>query len=102
MRIALINSPSLSVRPVSRSMAGGLGFDGNEGMLLPPLDLAIMAATLHKTGETVDLIDADLPQSMPDWKATSGTLSLEPCHSRPWSKMLRSSPNFAADTQQHE
>ncbi len=59
MRIALINSPSLSVRPVSRSMAGGLGFDGNGGMLLPPLDLAIMAATLHQTGETVDLIDAD-------------------------------------------
>ena len=59
MRIALINSPSLSVRPVSRSMAGGLGFDGNEGMLLPPLDLAIMAATLRQTGETVDLIDAD-------------------------------------------
>ena len=51
MRIALINSPSLSVRPVSRSMAGGLGFDGNEGMLLPPLDLAIMAATLRQTGE---------------------------------------------------
>lgn len=59
MRIALINSPSLSVRPVSRSMAGGLGFDGNEGMLLPPLDLAIMAATLRQTGEMVDLIDAD-------------------------------------------
>ena len=59
MRIALINSPSLSVRPVSRSMAGGLGFDGSEGMLLPPLDLAIMAATLLQAGETVDLIDAD-------------------------------------------
>ncbi len=59
MRIALINSPSLSVRPVSRSMAGGLGFDGSEGMLLPPLDLAIMAATLRQAGETVDLIDAD-------------------------------------------
>ncbi|MEP6932391.1 MAG: glycosyltransferase, partial [Nitrospirota bacterium] len=59
MRIALINSPSLSIRPVSRSMAGGLGFDGNEGMLLPPLDLAIMASTLRQTGETVDLIDAD-------------------------------------------
>ncbi len=59
MRIALINSPSLSVRPVSRSMAGGLGFDGNEDMLLPPLDLATMAATLRQTGETVDVIDAD-------------------------------------------
>jgi GT2 family glycosyltransferase/radical SAM superfamily enzyme YgiQ (UPF0313 family)/tetratricopeptide (TPR) repeat protein len=59
MRIALINSPSLTVRPVSRSMAGGLGFDGSEDMLLPPLDLAIMAATLRQTGEMVDLIDAD-------------------------------------------
>lgn len=59
MRIALINSPSLSARPVSRSMAGGLGFDGNAGMLLPPLELAIMAATLREAGETVDLIDAD-------------------------------------------
>ena len=59
MRIALINSPSLSVRPVSRSMAGGLGFDGSGDMLLPPLDLAIMAATLCLAGETVDLIDAD-------------------------------------------
>ncbi len=59
MRIALINSPSSTVRPVSRSMAGGLGFDGNDEMVLPPLDLAIMAATLRKAGETVDLIDAD-------------------------------------------
>lgn len=59
MRIALINSPSLTVRPVSRSMAGGLGFDGHDHMLLPPLDLAIMAATLRQAGETVELIDAD-------------------------------------------
>jgi hypothetical protein len=97
MRIALINSPSLSVRPVSRSMAGGLGFDGSEGMLLPPLDLAIMAATLRQAGETVDLIDAD-PLGMPDWKAIIGTLSLQPCRSRPWSKTRRSSQNFATDT----
>jgi GT2 family glycosyltransferase/radical SAM superfamily enzyme YgiQ (UPF0313 family)/Flp pilus assembly protein TadD len=40
-------------------MAGGLGFDGNEGMLLPPLDLVIMAATLRQAGESVDVIDAD-------------------------------------------
>ncbi|HMS85141.1 MAG TPA: glycosyltransferase [Nitrospira sp.] len=59
MRIALINSPSLSIRPVSRSMAGGLGFDGNDSMILPPLELAVMAATLRQAGETVDLIDAD-------------------------------------------
>lgn len=59
MRIALINSPSLADRPVSRSMAGGLGFDGSEEMILPPLDLAIMAATLRQAGDTVELIDAD-------------------------------------------
>jgi GT2 family glycosyltransferase/radical SAM superfamily enzyme YgiQ (UPF0313 family)/tetratricopeptide (TPR) repeat protein len=86
MRIALINSPSLSVRPVSRSMAGGLGFDGNGGMLLPPLDLAIMAATLRQKGETVDLIDAD-PLSLDaaavyarleghQWDFVVGTVSL--------------------------
>ncbi len=59
MRVALINSPSLTARPVSRSMAGGLGFDGSAEMLLPPLDLAIMAATLREHGGTVELIDAD-------------------------------------------
>jgi GT2 family glycosyltransferase/radical SAM superfamily enzyme YgiQ (UPF0313 family)/thioredoxin-like negative regulator of GroEL len=59
MRAALINSPSLARRPVSRSMAGGLGFDGHEGMVLPPLDLALMAATLRDQGDHVDLIDAD-------------------------------------------
>ena len=86
MRIALINSPSLSIRPVSRSMAGGLGFDGNEDMLLPPLDLATMAATLRQAGETVDLIDAD-PLSLDaaavyarlenhQWDVLVGTVSL--------------------------
>jgi GT2 family glycosyltransferase/radical SAM superfamily enzyme YgiQ (UPF0313 family)/thioredoxin-like negative regulator of GroEL len=40
-------------------MAGGLGFDGHETMLLPPLDLAVMAATLRNSGETVEVIDAD-------------------------------------------
>ncbi|MGH7233251.1 MAG: glycosyltransferase [Nitrospiraceae bacterium] len=59
MRIVLINSPSLAHRPVSRSMAGGLGFDGSEYLLLPPLDLAIMASTLRQAGESVELIDAD-------------------------------------------
>lgn len=59
MRVILINSPSLSARPVSRSMAGGLGFDGNDQMLLPPLDLAFLAGTLRRQGEDVELIDAD-------------------------------------------
>ncbi len=59
MRIGLINTPSLSRRPISRSMAGGLGFDGHDQMLLPPLDLAILAASLQAAGDTVELIDAD-------------------------------------------
>ena len=59
MHVALINSPSLSTRPVSRSMAGGLGFDGSSQMLLPPLDLAVMAASLRQAGHDVELIDAD-------------------------------------------
>ena len=59
MHIAVINSPSLATRPVSRSMAGGLGFDGSGHMLLPPLDLAIMAASLRQAGHEVELLDAD-------------------------------------------
>ncbi len=59
MRVALINSPSLTRRPVSRTMAGGLGFDGSEHLLLAPLDLALMAATLRQQGEAVTVIDAD-------------------------------------------
>ncbi|WP_447977038.1 glycosyltransferase [Candidatus Nitrospira bockiana] len=59
MRIALINSPSLTIRPVSRSMAGGLGFDGGDQMLLPPLDLAMLAATLRAAGDSVEIVDAD-------------------------------------------
>lgn len=59
MRVALINSPSLALRPVSRSMAGGLGFDGHDDMVLPPLDLALLAATLRSAGDAVELVDAD-------------------------------------------
>lgn len=59
MHIVLINSPSLARRPVSRSMAGGLGFDGGDHLLLPPLDLATMASSLRQVGESVELIDAD-------------------------------------------
>ena len=58
-RICLINTPSLGKRPVSRSMAGGLGFDGNASMILPPLELAIMASQLRANGYDVTLIDAD-------------------------------------------
>ena len=58
-RVAIINTPSLRKRAVSRGMAGGLGFDGAETLVLPPLDLALMAATLRAAGFEVDLIDAD-------------------------------------------
>ena len=58
-RVALINTPSLRKRAVSRGMAGGLGFDGAETLVLPPLDLALMASTLRAAGFAVDLIDAD-------------------------------------------
>src|SRR3989338_9456933 len=59
VNILLINTPSLDKRPVSRSMAGGLGFDSGESMILPPLDLAIMASRLRSKGQRVDLLDAD-------------------------------------------
>jgi len=58
-RVALVNTPSLRKRAVSRGMAGGLGFDGAETLVLPPLDLALMAATLRGAGFAVELIDAD-------------------------------------------
>jgi radical SAM superfamily enzyme YgiQ (UPF0313 family) len=58
-RVALLNAPSLAKRAVSRTMAGGLGFDGSETLVLPPLDLACMAATLRAAGLAVELIDAD-------------------------------------------
>lgn len=59
MRVCLLNTPSLKKRPVSRSMAGGLGFDSSEAMILPPIDLAILASRLRETGHQVDMIDAD-------------------------------------------
>src|SRR5712691_7177367 len=58
-RVALVNTPSLRKRAVSRTMAGGLGFDGAETLVLPPLDLALMAATLRAAGFDVELVDAD-------------------------------------------
>ncbi|HZR84469.1 MAG TPA: glycosyltransferase [Candidatus Binatia bacterium] len=59
MRVALINTPSLAGHAVSRSMAGGLGFDGGPDMLLMPLDLATMAASLRAAGVEVAIVDAD-------------------------------------------
>jgi GT2 family glycosyltransferase/radical SAM superfamily enzyme YgiQ (UPF0313 family) len=62
-------------------MAGGLGFDGHEHMLLPPLDLAVMAASLRQAGHEVDLIDAD-PLGL-DQAAVLARLE-----SRPWAVIV--------------
>lgn len=59
MRVLLINSPAKE-HPVVRDMAGGLGFDGGEAIVLPPLDLAYMAATLLNKGNEVKIIDSDV------------------------------------------
>lgn len=59
MRVLLINTPTHQRGYVSRSMAGGLGFDSGEAMLLPPLDLAYLASTLRERGHEVRLLDCD-------------------------------------------
>ncbi len=59
MKVLLINSPAKN-QPVVRDMAGGLGFDGGNAVVLPPLELAYMATTLVAAGDEVKMIDADV------------------------------------------
>ena len=59
MKVLLVNSPA-KTQPVVRDMAGGLGFDGGEAMVLPPLDLGYMAATLLIKGHAAKIIDPDV------------------------------------------
>ena len=65
LKIILINSPS-GTRPLARDMAGGLGYDGGRTILLPPLDLAYMAATLSRKGHQVTITDADAEHVTPE------------------------------------
>jgi radical SAM superfamily enzyme YgiQ (UPF0313 family) len=58
MKVLLVNSPTRE-HPIVRDMAGGLGFDGGSGMVLPPLDLAYIAAGLIAAGHSPEIIDAD-------------------------------------------
>lgn len=58
MKILLINSPTRLHRVV-RDMAGGLGLNGSDWVVLPPLDLAYIAATLLNKGHWVKIIDSD-------------------------------------------
>ncbi len=59
MRILLINTPAQTDRPVSRSMMGGLGFGTSQAMMLPPIDLALLAAVLRDGHHEVRLLDPD-------------------------------------------
>lgn len=59
MRILLVNPPTKD-QPVVRDMMGGLGFDGGDAVVLPPLDLAYMAATLLSKGHEVKIVDSDV------------------------------------------
>jgi radical SAM superfamily enzyme YgiQ (UPF0313 family) len=47
-------------------MAGGLGYDGGQTIVLPPLDLAYMAATLSHKGHHVSIIDSDTENRLPE------------------------------------
>ncbi len=59
MKILLINPPA-KTQPVVRDMAGGLGFDGGQEVVLPPLELSYMASTLLNKGSEVKIIDSDV------------------------------------------
>ena len=55
-KILVINTPSRD-KTINRDMAGGLGFSGGEGVVLPPLDLLILATTLKKNRWKVKFVD---------------------------------------------
>lgn len=56
-KILLINPPSKD-RTINRDMAGGLGYSGGEGVVLPPLELTYLAGRLKETGYEVKIVDA--------------------------------------------
>lgn len=58
MRVLLVNPPTGEQR-VARDMMGGVGFNGGRGMLLPPIDLATIAAALEAEGHRAAIHDAD-------------------------------------------
>ncbi|HNX81484.1 MAG TPA: radical SAM protein [Candidatus Omnitrophota bacterium] len=61
-KVVLIQAPT-GARPIVRDMAGGLGFDGGQAVILPPLELLTMATHLRKTGYDVGIIDSDIAYS---------------------------------------
>ena len=59
MRVFLLNSPD-DENPISRDMAGGLGFDRSKRTILPPLDLLSYATYLDLKGFSVALLDTQV------------------------------------------
>jgi len=58
LKIALVTPPT-NEHPITRDMAGGLGFDRDSAMLLPPLDFLYAASQLRNEHQEVLLIDGD-------------------------------------------
>lgn len=56
-KVLIINPPSKD-RNINRDMAGGLGFSGGEGIVLPPLDLLNLMTSLKNNGYEVLFLDA--------------------------------------------
>jgi radical SAM superfamily enzyme YgiQ (UPF0313 family) len=65
--VLLINPPTGEKRVV-RDMMGGVGFNGGRGVLLPPMDLATLAAALESEGHLAAIYDADAADSPGDPK----------------------------------
>ncbi|MFZ2153314.1 MAG: radical SAM protein [Microgenomates group bacterium] len=65
MNILIVNPPS-SDKTINRDMAGGLGYSGGEGVVLPPIDLLNSAATLIKKKYGVYFVDA-IAESIDDF-----------------------------------
>jgi len=55
--ILIVNPPSVD-KSINRDMAGGLGYSAGNGVVLPPLDLLILASTLKKDGNKVIFVDS--------------------------------------------
>jgi radical SAM superfamily enzyme YgiQ (UPF0313 family) len=65
VRILLVNPPT-GEKLVIRDMMGGVGFNGGRGVLLPPIDLALLAASLEAHGAAVGIYDANVAVADPD------------------------------------
>jgi radical SAM superfamily enzyme YgiQ (UPF0313 family) len=65
VKVLLVNPPT-GKKSVVRDMMGGVGFNGGRGVVLPPIDLATMAATLESNGVRVGIYDANVVEPVLD------------------------------------